>query len=482
VFVTQLSHDISVNLLAGVDLENMEDLATSSSSRLGSTQRSALAPHSAFTQQSVNLLPEVNLETLASPAASSSSRSTSTRHSASLFDSIDRGTIADSAASSLPRSNSTQHLASLLAGVDRGTTSTATKPNTDLEDTDAFDPDNDVRLVMRDDQTMLVSSQILAAHSKVFAVMFNGCFSESTRLAANSKAFSITEIDLPDDDPEAMSMLYEILQIESSNDLTPDNCAKREHEIWTSPAPNYNKIFKLVVLADKYDCRQSIFWRFDVWSDLMLNRRRSPHERDETARDRLAIGYLARVPWIFNRACVDLMKFANGPFESLLMEQEIYADILPACLPGEFRGQCTVSWKRSSDSIIQAVLEVKRKFVREKYTEFIRAAFTSQPELTSLYVKLSNWMRDVDSARTSLTTLSDILLRHEYADDVSKKELLAHMHDKTMYLKGGGLCFICVKNQAFDAEVMNCSHGYDWGIIGYELFEPLGRSSGWQGQ
>jgi len=207
---------------------------------------------------------------------------------------------------------------------------------------DAFDPDNNVRLVMRDNETMLVSSQILASHSKVFAVMFNGCFSESARLTANSKAFSITQIDLPDDDPQAMSMLYEILQCDVSTLFTADKYKGRNREIWNAPAPNVGRLLKVVILADKYDCMKSLPFRFDPWLDSWLPRGKSPHELRETARDRLAIGYLARLPRIFDRACTDLITFAIGPFDGLLMEREIYTDILPVCLPGEFMGHCAI--------------------------------------------------------------------------------------------------------------------------------------------
>jgi len=214
--------------------------------------------------------------------------------------------------------------------------------NTDLEDTDAFDPDNDVRLVMRDDQTMLVSSRILASHSKVFAVMFNGCYSESVRLSANTKALAITQIDLPDDDAEAMSKLYDILQCDLSTLLTPVKHNRKLCDLWKAPPLSVGRLLKVAILADKYDCMKSLPFYLNVWLDSLLSRGKSPHEIRETARDRLAIGYLACLPRIFDRAGADLITFAIGPFDALLMEREIYADILPVCLPGEFMGHCTI--------------------------------------------------------------------------------------------------------------------------------------------
>jgi len=122
-------------------------------------------------------------------------------------------------------------------------------------------------------------------------------------------------------------------------------------------------------------------------------------------------------------------------------------------------------------------LQDKRRRIRAQYTEVVGAPFAKKLELTDLYLKVSKWTRDVDSTRTTLTTLSDIFLQHEYSDDVDKDELFAHIRIKAAALQASGLCFFCVEKQALDKKVMDCSHAYGWSTIGDELFEPLARSS-----
>ncbi|TLD37648.1 hypothetical protein E2P81_ATG04460 [Venturia nashicola] len=105
------------------------------------------------------------------------------------------------------------------------------------------DPDGDVILVVGTDEpgkmSIKVSSKVLSISSKVFKAMFSRNFKEGNELARSSTLY---EVPLPDDDPDAMSTLCNILHHNTDDLSFPDDT---------------DKLMEFVTVMDKYNCAKA---------------------------------------------------------------------------------------------------------------------------------------------------------------------------------------------------------------------------------
>jgi len=183
-----------------------------------------------------------------------------------------------------------------------------------------IDLSGDVRFLLPENHTVLVSSRILAFHSKVFTAMFTGQFAESTLLSVNQDSSIPTEIKLLYDDAEAMTTLCKVLH----------------GKLFSVPRPTARQLLNVVVLADKYDCMESIISSVAQWISLSGEY----EEYAETALDRLAIAYIANLPREFYEASGDVIDTTSGFF---------HVSDLEACheaLPSKLFGKLVESWNR----------------------------------------------------------------------------------------------------------------------------------------
>ncbi|KAI5356901.1 putative BTB/POZ domain-containing protein [Septoria linicola] len=111
-------------------------------------------------------------------------------------------------------------------------------------------PEGDVTLVFgatEDAQTtrIRVSSVVLSLGSPVFKAMLGPHFKEGQILKTGSQL----DLPLPDDDPEIMLLICEVMHM------------KRV----TMNQPNPERLLRLAVVVDKYDCRVALAYFICTW-------------------------------------------------------------------------------------------------------------------------------------------------------------------------------------------------------------------------
>ena len=121
-----------------------------------------------------------------------------------------------------------------------------------------IDPVGDVRIMLKQNTTLQVSSKVLCLASKVFSAMLQPGFEEGTALAENGKC----ELKLPDDNVIAMHTLCLLLHL---------------HHPHTIPYVVDERLFHAVaVLVDKYDCAAALYgWAMQQLLDLLEDPKRA---------------------------------------------------------------------------------------------------------------------------------------------------------------------------------------------------------------
>ena len=119
-----------------------------------------------------------------------------------------------------------------------------------------IDSDGDVILVLAGTE-LQVSTKVLGVASPVFKAMFGPHFLEGTELNTTS----LRHIALPEDNPEAMTTLCNILHHRSED---------------VSQEASYQALEDTAVLCDKYDCRKALMPWIKMWMSYHRNIRLKP--------------------------------------------------------------------------------------------------------------------------------------------------------------------------------------------------------------
>jgi hypothetical protein len=108
-------------------------------------------------------------------------------------------------------------------------------------------PDGDIILVVGAGMKRLRAySLAIKSASKVFTAMLSPRFSEGQRLADNEW----TEIDMPEDDAEAMEIMLNV--IHGINNAVHNGL-------------DTSKILRVAIIADKFDCKVALAFAIKVW-------------------------------------------------------------------------------------------------------------------------------------------------------------------------------------------------------------------------
>ena len=120
------------------------------------------------------------------------------------------------------------------------------EPPNQVIDREIIDDDGDV-LVQTGSKELLVSSKILALASPVFKAMFNSKFLEGSTIRSTQNPL---ELPLPDDDPDALAVLFHTLHFSSKQKFLRLGADLQLH---------------VAQLSDKYDCTASISGESGRW-------------------------------------------------------------------------------------------------------------------------------------------------------------------------------------------------------------------------
>ncbi|KAH0536866.1 hypothetical protein FGG08_006297 [Glutinoglossum americanum] len=160
-------------------------------------------------------------------------------------------------------------------------------------------------------QLLLASSKILSLASPVFAAMFRHGFQEGKTLSSRS----MDPIPLPDDNPDAIILLFKVLHFRS-RDVPWD--------------PDLGTLAHLAVVCDKYDCVEAVAAWSRVW--LMGNGGTgSVRGKVEDVVMVLYVSYGLDVPSAFSEASLVLIKDHSRSFElnPELPGSDITAELIP---------------------------------------------------------------------------------------------------------------------------------------------------------
>jgi len=120
------------------------------------------------------------------------------------------------------------------------------QPLDQVIDREIIDEDGDI-LVQTSSKELLVSSKILALASPVFKAMFNSKFLEGSTIRSVQNPL---ELPLPDDDPDALAVLFHTLHFSSKRKFL-----KLGADLQLDVAQ----------LSDKYDCTTSMYGESGRW-------------------------------------------------------------------------------------------------------------------------------------------------------------------------------------------------------------------------
>jgi hypothetical protein len=161
---------------------------------------------------------------------------------------------------------------------------------------------------------LLVSSKVLSLASPVFAAMFKHGFQEGRNLSSGS----LEPIPLPDDNAEAITLLFNVLHFRSRD--VP----------WS---PSLITLAHLAVVCDKYDCVAAVASWSTVWlttkSDVLAGGK--AHDAVMV----LYVSYGLDVPAAFSEASLVLMRdHLQSTRLSLSLPSEIASELIPEHLAG----------------------------------------------------------------------------------------------------------------------------------------------------
>ncbi|KAK1843432.1 hypothetical protein CCHR01_13927 [Colletotrichum chrysophilum] len=174
-----------------------------------------------------------------------------------------------------------------------------------LADADAEAEDEDETL---QNDELRVSSKVLQLNSPVFKAMLGGKFKEGTELAERTGPEPY-DLELPDDDVEAMSILCQIL-----------------HNVYVPEIPKPMSLEKLAYICDKYECINALKYCGIVWIRDWL------HQFDDEVPPMsdfchlLVFAYVIDLPVEFSEISWRIFLYHEGPFSTASEQVKMLVD------------------------------------------------------------------------------------------------------------------------------------------------------------
>ncbi|KAL0945021.1 uncharacterized protein CTRU02_202908 [Colletotrichum truncatum] len=172
----------------------------------------------------------------------------------------------------------------------------------------SFDEAEDGDETLQNDE-LKVSSKVLQLNSPVFKAMLGGKFKEGTELAEKSASSAPYELELPDDDVDAMSILCQIL-----------------HNVYVPESPRPLSLEKLAYICDKYECINALKYCGIVWIRDWLSQfdDEVPHMSDFC--HLLIFAYVIDLPVEFSEISWRIFLYHEGPFSTASDQVKMLVD------------------------------------------------------------------------------------------------------------------------------------------------------------
>ncbi|KAF6826044.1 hypothetical protein CPLU01_09877 [Colletotrichum plurivorum] len=198
-------------------------------------------------------------------------------------------------------------------------------------ETEAEAEDEDETL--RNDE-LRVSSKVLQLNSPVFKAMLSGNFKEGTELAEKAQQSIPYDLELPDDDAEAMFILCQIL-----------------HNVYVPESPTPVTLEKIAYICDKYECINALKYCGIVWIRDWLQQfdDEVPAMRDFC--HMLVFAYVIDLPVEFSEISWRIFLYHEGPFSAnsqqvkMLIDHPLLHHNLIRCLETKRHESCNSFYK-----------------------------------------------------------------------------------------------------------------------------------------
>lgn len=164
-------------------------------------------------------------------------------------------------------------------------------------------------LIVSDSKEMLVSSQVLSMVSPVFERMFEPGFLEGDKERSKDDPL---QLPLDDDSPAALSLLFHILHLSPRQRYT---------------APDVDMLLRLVQLADKYSCLDSMQEPIERWIFPLMEIK---SDEGVVLVKLVAISFLIDATDAFRKSAATLLKHLSADHIERLCSQ----NVLPQSLKG----------------------------------------------------------------------------------------------------------------------------------------------------
>jgi len=186
-----------------------------------------------------------------------------------------------------------------------------------------FDLEGDVLLILSSVSGIArfrVNSNILCIASPVFRAMLGAKsqFKERTALSARKSTSEPLELSLADDDPKALVVILRVIHLQYD---------------WILPSLDENQLYKIAVICDKYDMRQSLELWLEKWISPLVDPPANPVSGDKW----LFIAYAFARKDLFSRLTKDLILQCRSDEDgNLLMNGNTLSEHIPGRIVGEW--------------------------------------------------------------------------------------------------------------------------------------------------
>lgn len=172
-------------------------------------------------------------------------------------------------------------------------------PETEAEDEDE---------TLRNDE-LRVSSKVLQLNSPVFKAMLGGSFKEGAELAEKAQKSIPYDLELPDDDSEAMFILCQIL-----------------HNVYVQESPTPVTLEKIAYICDKYECINALKYCGIVWIRDWLQQFDDEVPAMKDFCHLLVFAYVIDLPVEFSEISWRIFLYHEGPFSANSQQVKMLVD------------------------------------------------------------------------------------------------------------------------------------------------------------